>query len=154
VQSDPFPGTIESAMNRTRAFLPVLLLAATMIAGCDGVYIYQYRGRLVSADKRTAVSGARVSAFPEPIECSKESSSDAFVTTDHDGRFTGSLAMLTGWVFALRPPPPPLVEVSLCVQVPGAPQKIEIPISTDAQSDVVSGKRQLDLGTVIVPQGK
>jgi hypothetical protein len=142
---------MESAMNHTRAFLPVLLLAATMTAGCDGAYIYQYRGRLVSADKRTAVSGAHVFAFPEPIDCSK-ASSDAFVTTDHDGRFTGSFGVW-GPFFSLRPPPQ-LAEVSLCVHVPGAPQKIEIPLSTDAQSDVVSGERQLDLGTVIVPQGK
>jgi hypothetical protein len=76
------------------------------------------------------------------------------VTTDDNGEFTGSFVTLTGWVFAVRPPPPKLSEVYLCVHRPVSAQEVRLRLTPEAQAAVVSGARQLDLGTVILASTK
>jgi hypothetical protein len=125
-------------MNRPLALLTILIFFCT---GCDGVYIYTYRGTLSLADKTPARDlPVRVTAYANDTNPTLDSQ------TDTQGRFTGSFVTSTGWI--ILGPPAPKIKIAY-LPTPATPP-ITIPLNNIEQPTTTSG-RDLTLPPIILP---
>jgi hypothetical protein len=92
----------------------IYCLLIGLSVGCDGIYRYHYDGHLCDASgipvsgRWIAVDSAANRAAPTTMPLSSGQSVNSAVQTDVNGYFAGTFTTWTGWVFALRPPPPRL----------------------------------------------